>query len=61
MGRGNSAGTMTRKGFVFKFLSENSDRNHLKCMLKQYNCNNETEICVNVPGIGQKLTALWAS
>ena len=28
------------------------DENQNKCLLQQYNCNNETEICVNVPGKG---------
>ena len=48
-----TAGIMTRKVFDIFSLNisnEKSDENQQKCLLQQYNCNDQTEICVNVPG-----------
>ena len=48
-----TAGIMTRNVFdIFRLniSNEKCDENQQKCLLQQYNCNDQTEICVNVPG-----------
>ena len=50
-----TAGIMTRKvfdTFRLNISDEKPDENQHQCLLQQYNCNTETEICVNVPGKG---------